>query len=85
MFPAVEAGEFIELKEREVCEIEVMIAEESGMCGYALFTEYVEAAGAGESPGTSCSEPVLSYRRQMARYHFMKILMSGWAWRMNEG
>lgn len=44
-FPAVEAGEFIELKEREVCEIEVMIAEESGTCGYALFTEYVEAAG----------------------------------------
>lgn len=47
MFPAVEAGEFIELKEREVCEIEVMIAEESGTCGYALFAEYVEAAGAG--------------------------------------
>ena len=76
VFPAVEAGEFIELKEREVCEIEVMIAEESGTCGYALFAEYVEAAG-GESLGTSYSEQGLNYRRQMARYHFMKIRMSG--------
>lgn len=50
VFPAVDAGEFIELKEREECEIEVMIAEESGTCGYALFTEYVEAAGGGREP-----------------------------------
>lgn len=46
--PVVEKGEPFDLKEGEVCDIEIVVADEGGTCGYALFTEY------GDNEGEEC-------------------------------